>query len=473
MGKKSSHERASGRQREKGAENNKMAKCENAKIEWYANFALFGDSLFALCSSFTLLILSVLILHMDGNLKFPRWGPSPNERAYQKLGPVPDIAPPRIFHLVNKSDNLVSYEMQESFDRDGVICVRGLLDPDLINLIDDETTKIILHEREKIEAKDKSKRSHGKAPKQFFTVNQGVIFSPVDGNSNSDTSPFVKLAILSKIPEFVANLLNFDCDKGTNETLRILRDIFLAKDEEEYVCGWHVDDIGFWPALVEEPKEPVGINAWIALDDMPVEGGGGFALAVGSHTASWRHEAYNLTGSTHSFPKDGGFKSSRDVLRNRSGNGTCNIQHTAPYLHRRMEETKRVYEIKRGDVIFHTRWLFHKTIPFDRNAVSERLMKKEDPALYRRYSIRYGPGSSVIPPGYGTEPSVISDEKNGGRTADEVSQYDSAWYPRVWPSISGPELEQMKVLAEERLPAAMEISAYRKRVTRPRIKQNS
>ena len=141
-----------------------------------------------------------------------------------------------MFHLVNTSDNLVSHEMQESFDRDGVICVRGILDPDLLNLIDDETTKIILHEREKIEAKDKSKRSHGKAPKQFFTVNQGVIFSPVDGNSNSDTSPFVKLAILSKIPEFVANLLNFDCDKGTNETLRILRDIFLAKDEEEYVC---------------------------------------------------------------------------------------------------------------------------------------------------------------------------------------------------------------------------------------------
>ena len=86
--------------------------------------------------------------------------------------------------------------------------------------------------------------------------------------------------------------------------------------------------------------------------------------------------------------------------------------------------------VQAGDVIFHTRWLFHRTIPFDRDMVSNRLANKEDPVLYRRYSIRYGPGTSIIPPGYGTETSVISEEKNGGRSADQVSQYDSAWYPR-------------------------------------------
>ena len=83
-----------------------------------------------------------------------------------------------------------------------------------------------------------------------------------------------------------------------------------------------------------------------------------------------------------------------------------------------------------GDVIFHSRWLFHRTIPFDRDIILSRAAKNEDPMLYRRYSIRYGPGTSIIPPGYGSEPSVLSDERNGGRSADDISQYDSAWYPR-------------------------------------------
>ena len=83
-----------------------------------------------------------------------------------------------------------------------------------------------------------------------------------------------------------------------------------------------------------------------------------------------------------------------------------------------------------GDVLFHTRWLFHRTIPFHRDKILSRAANNENPMLYRRYSIRYGPGTSIIPPGYGTEPSVLSEERNAGRSADHVSLYDSAWYPR-------------------------------------------
>ena len=326
-------------------------KTSSDKKCWYTNLALFGESSFALCSSFGLLVLSFVIsLYMNGNLPLAPWDLSPSERAYRKLGHPPTIAPPKIFHVDNQLDNLVSGEMQESFDRDGVIAVRGLLDPALLSGLDDATKKLTSQQREKNEAKNKEKpkvlTGRKKAPKQFFTMNQGTIFSPFDdGNSTYNTSPFIEVAMMSKIPRIIASLLHFDCDTCTNKTLRILRDIFLAKDEEEYVCGWHVDDVGFWPALVEEPGESVGINAWVALDDMPVDGGGGFALAVGSHSSSWKDEACVSIGSTHSFPKDG-FNSSRDILQNRPGNGTCNIQHTAPHLHKRMEETKRVYDIK-------------------------------------------------------------------------------------------------------------------------------
>jgi hypothetical protein len=355
----------------------------------YTNLALFGDSNLALFFSFTLLVLSFLIsLCIDGNINIQNnnpllsrwWNISPTETAYRKLGPTPNIVPPKIFYIDtnnqddnndNDIDNLVSQEMHESFDRDGVIAIRGLLDLDLLRLIDETTADIISKEKEKINAKEKKKpkvlTGRKTNPKQFFTVNQGAIFSsPIDDENNSTStastssdaiSPFVKIAMLSNIPRVVANLLHFDsysdsdfddtCGSANNnnKTLRILRDIFLAKDEEEYICGYHVDDTGFWPALVEKPGEPIGINAWVALDDMPIENGGGFALAVGSHSASWREEAYNLTGSTHCFP-DGGYQSSRDVLQNRPGNGTCNIQYTAPHIHRRMEETKRVYDIK-------------------------------------------------------------------------------------------------------------------------------
>jgi len=457
---------------------------------WYARLALFGDSILALFSSFGLLVLSFLIsFHMDGNLpaytSVP-WDLSPSEKVYRQLGPTPSIAPPIIFLVDDErqlgDNNLVSKEMRAAFDRDGVIAVRGILDPALLSAMDDATQKIVSKEKEKENAKTKRKpkllTGREKAPKQFFTVNQGAIFSSVeDGGGNStvvsDDSPlFVKVAMMSKIPHVIAGLLDFDCDTciHANKTLRILRDIFLAKDEEEYVCGWHVDDVGFWPAIVEEPGEPVGINAWIALDDMPIEYGGGFALAVGSHSSSWKEEAYRSIGSTHSFP-NGGFNSSRDILQNRPGNGTCNMEYTAPHLHRRMEETKRVYDVKAGDIIFHTRWLFHKTIPFSRDVVSNRAAKKEEPILYRRYSIRYGPGTSIIPPGYGTEPSVISEEKNGGRSADHVSEYDSAWYPRVWPSTSDVEIKQMQHLANDRLPKALEKSEQRKKVIRPRVKR--
>jgi hypothetical protein len=64
-----------------------------------------------------------------------------------------------------------------------------------------------------------------------------------------------------------------------------------------------VDDYGFWPTT----PESLGVNAWIALDDIPVAFGGGFALASGSHTAPWRMEAHESIGSPLTYP-EGGFK---------------------------------------------------------------------------------------------------------------------------------------------------------------------
>ena len=307
---------------------------------WYSRAALFGESSFALLCSSSLLALSfVIALYLDADRDL-----SPTERAYRELEQLPTIAPPKIFQVDDLLDDFISDEMRQAFHRDGVIAIRGLLDPTLLRSLDDATMEIVEEQQRRNDLKKKPKVLTGrkKPPKQFFTVNQGTIFQPVKENS---TSPFIEVALRSKIPQVVANLLEFDGDPRLNRTLRVLRDIFLVKDEEEYICGWHVDDVGFWPSLAEGPGDPVGINAWLALDDMPISDGGGFALAVGSHNTSWKEVAYASIGSTHFYPSNG-FDSARDILQNRPGNGTCNIQYTAPHIHRRMEETKRIYDVK-------------------------------------------------------------------------------------------------------------------------------
>jgi hypothetical protein len=439
---------------------------EQKSKSWLSNLAIFGDSSSALVTSFFLLVISIYAaLWMDdGTQSIP-------PDAYSKLGPVPAIDPPRIFEIKADDPPIVSSEMRAAFEKDGVIAVRGLLSADILSRLDVASNDLIMEQKAKNKNKEKPRGAFTgqKKQTQFFSVKQGAIFRdpPIIGSEYNQTqsiSPFVEVSLLSRIPQIAADLLHLADDQ--NETMRMLRDIFLAKDEEEYICGWHVDDTGFWPATAEAP----GVNAWIALDDMPTDLGGGFAVAVGSHSAPWREEAYYITGATQTFPKEG-FRSAGDMFERRTGNGTCNVKNSAPHLHRRMEETQRIYDVKRGDIIFHTRWLFHRTVPFERDAVSERQAKSSEELLYRRYSVRYGPGSSEIPRGYGVEPSVLWDKSNGGRTADEVSHKDGPWYPRVWPSVDLEELRQVKYLVKEKIPVAERRIEVRKKEMRPHRKK--
>ena len=313
-----------------------------------SKLAIFGNNELGLMASFFLLVVALVIsLLMD----------QPSD-PYSKLGPAPKIDPPHIFVLDTTNDEQTSHaiwaEMQSAFEKDGVIAVRGLLSSDLMDRLDEASTELIMKQNEKNNARWRGRRAQPST--QFHTVEVGTIFQPVAQPWSIEmykSQPFVDIALFSKLPFIAANLLNLDV--AQNETLRLLRDIFLAKDDGEFICGWHVDDSGFWPATAEAP----GVNAWVAFDDMKSEQGGGFALAVGSHKATWREEAYVVTGSTHTTPPEG-YRDVADLFSNRTGSGTCNIKTAAPHLHRRMEETKRVYEIKRGDVIFHTRWLFHR-----------------------------------------------------------------------------------------------------------------
>jgi len=389
--------------------------------------AIFGDSNLALLASFFMLVVAILVATSLNDAP---------QRKHAARAPKKRPTTANIYIFDETNVALVSPGMMKEYERDGLIAIRGLLEKDLLDQLDVSSAKIVQ------EHKLKTKRGRGT---QFFQVEVGIALV---------NKAFQDVALASsRVPSIAATLLRL----ADNSTMRMMRDIFLVKDDDQYICGWHTDDTGFWPATGTAP----GVNAWIALDDMPLEGGGGFALAVGSHAASWRQEAHKVTGSTQTLPEHG-FRDVADMFANRTGSGTCNIKTSAPHLHGRMEESRRVYDIKRGDVIFHDRWLFHRTEPFDKQFASHM----EDP-LYRRYSVRYGPGSSIIPPGYGLELSVLWNKENAGRSADDVSERDGPWYPRCWPSVDATEMEELPSLIRDKMPVAEAARKARQKEMKP------
>lgn len=431
-----------------------------------------------------------------------------------------------------RAGGIVSDEMLQRFEEDGVLVIRNLISPKLLDRLEDASR--ILIEEEKIRDEEGGRKNRKKG-KQFHMVKNGAIFLGVHSgeddttcsgrdeneetscNGNSETtnettdkttilSSFRDLAMYSKIPRVAASLLRLDelrvggaenmkpgsrrsrersrsikegkqnnngratstavddditIDESIN--LRICRDIFLTKDNDPYACGWHVDDTGFWPSIASDP----GVNAWVALDDMPWPWSSSadmhdvkrsttntkvqtpvatFALSLGSHLAPWRHQAYHVTGSTHTLPPEG-YQSAADLINRRTGGGTCNIQTSAPDLYEKLEERKVVYDIRRGDVIFHDRWVFHRTVTAKEygemlsggTSEAETMQTSTSDGtkngIFRRYSIRYSPGTARVPPGYGVELSVLHDSENANRTLDEIGERDGPWYPKVWPHV--------------------------------------
>lgn len=110
--------------------------------------------------------------------------------------------------------------------------------------------------------------------------------------------------------------------------------------------------------------------------------------------------------------------------------------------------------------------VFHRTVAFDRKPKNANFSH-----VYRRYSIRYNLGSAVIPPGYGIEPSVLWDESNGGRTADEVCRRDGPWYPQAWPEMLASEREELASFVTDKLAIANKRRPARKQEMRPFLKR--
>jgi Phytanoyl-CoA dioxygenase (PhyH) len=331
-------------------------------------------------------------------------------------------------------------EQRQDFKTDGFIVISGLLSAE-------QTTKFV-------EAGQVIVQRHSDPGSLYFKLaERGVmICGPSNPNMSEEeresiASVFRDVALQSKIPHVAAELMDLDPNE---ENVRVLRDVFLGKNiHEQKHCGWHVDDNAFWPESYQSSKSSHGINAWIAMQDMPAKYGGGLAVAPGSHTAQWRQQGYESLGflSRETMSKDEFYKAIKE-----GGFLSCVLHQTNVELNDCIEAMGHVPDIKCGDVIFHTRWLFHKTSPptdqgrlfYENNGLS----------CLNRYSVRYVPGTARLPIGFVNELSILSDPSNAGKQLNDV---EDAWYPQVWPFVEDDIEAKMRYLLTCKIPVATKV----------------
>jgi Phytanoyl-CoA dioxygenase (PhyH) len=346
-----------------------------------------------------------------------------------------------------------------AFERDGYLFVKGLLKDEMLD--------------EFVKAGDEVlKMCQRPGFPTFRAIQKGMIVDTpsLDDNKGEEkdsedaekrkkiVETFRKVALWPWLGQACADLMQLDPE---TQNIRILRDVFLAKPVAgKEKCDWHVDDQGFWPesfqstASEQSGKDQHGINVWIAMDDMPAKYEGSMTVATGSHKAEYRHDGYRAIGQDRSKDE----KLSKDELfevfsKGAFTNGTCTMHLSDPELRARIEASKVVFDLEKGDAIFATRLLFHRTLSVtDEGEEYYNSIGKEN---LNRYSIRYVPGTAKLPAGYGFEYCVQHDMSNAGRTLNEVVEHEgSLWYPQVWPTMDEGVKEKLDELSQTKFPTA-------------------
>jgi len=363
-------------------------------------------------------------------------------------------------------------KIREKFEAEGYVHVRGLLGSELMTGLEEAAQNSV----DKSEARGFSFRTMEFGP--VFAAARPPSRSPGadekkyhEGSSSLESKQYFReVALSSAVPRFIAAVL---LDLPPSTSLRVLKDAFLAKAEEDQHCGWHVDDLGFWPCKAADPSP--GINAWIALDDIPAATGGGMAVSPGSHKAEWRWEAYKIIGSTQTYP-EGGFQSVEEMMENARPQ-TCNMIEEGAEMNATIEATKVLPDYRRGDVLLCKRWLFHRSEPVNKAGQQHlRDMESARPgrtAAFKRYSVRYELGSSRLLEGFSLEAPVLLNPENAGQTLDRVCAEEGPFYPRCWPAVDVQEMDGIKDLAENKFPAADKIkSKFVGKLFAPKRKEN-
>ena len=221
---------------------------EAEKSPWWSNLAVLGDSMSALMFSAGLVLLSVgfsWYLNMQESL-------TPEELAYRSLGSIPRPRGSATVYEINPQMTVVEQiteKMKHAYRHDGVLALRGLISPPLLKELQEAADELIKEQH--FSNAQKRFKVRGK---QFFTVHHGAIFrtpqslrnhtdQPVDraplSSSDPMNNPFLRLMAHTSLSQVGASLLHhtMEDDSHSKDNLRILRDIFLAKDDDP--CGYH------------------------------------------------------------------------------------------------------------------------------------------------------------------------------------------------------------------------------------------
>lgn len=315
--------------------------------------------------------------------------------------------------------------VQSFYEDQGYVLIRGLIDEKL--LLQLQKAGNVYTE------KDSAIKS------TFSQVKFGLIYAAQqEGEQYHDLRCFREVATKSAVSAFTAKVLldmNSDgnSDKNKGSCLRVLNDVFLAKTgREDSFCGWHVDDSAFWPCSAHQDEStPVGVNAWIAISDIPSSSiGGGMAIVpkshkLGSDCYEWIHEAHEVIGTTKTHPKEG-FQSLED-LGTKTKFQTCAMASLSPELNQKMESIKKMWDYKAGDVLFMSRWLWHRSVQTPNDKALSRIP-------YQRYTIRYECGGTRSFENYSFAFPSLHDQSLSGKTLDEISTSTLLpFYPKAWP----------------------------------------
>ena len=137
-------------------------------------------------------------------------------------------------HASIECSNLLSTQIKEAYLRDGVIAIRGILSPDEIVSLDQSSLELMGFDKP-IKLQDgplKVGKERGvSAGKQFYTSRHHAIF---------ESQGFQKVALQSLLPRVASELMLAESSMGldgrkldsASDSVRLLRDVFLAKDQE-------------------------------------------------------------------------------------------------------------------------------------------------------------------------------------------------------------------------------------------------
>jgi hypothetical protein len=140
----------------------------------------------------------------------------------------------------------ITRTIKAAYQSDGVVAFRGLIPASLLHDLQEAADEFVLEQHYSNAQKRFKVRG-----KQFFTVHHGAIFrtpesllnqsaneeSPEQWDANPMSNPFLRLMVQTSLSQVAATLLHHTMNNGESKghdtnNLRILRDIFLAKDDD-------------------------------------------------------------------------------------------------------------------------------------------------------------------------------------------------------------------------------------------------